>query len=227
VLQNLNFTHIMVVLAVALVVLGPDKLPDAVRSVARVIGELRKMSNGLKEEVRGTFGEYAEPFTDLVQTITGSVASLGEVEHPGPSSTADAPVSPVAPASAPPLTSLPSLAPSLPTLGQGSGLVSRGPALPSLPALPALGAGAPAPGTFVPLPTSAARTGQSEPGPVHRVDRAPLTGVFSPGPPAGRTGNGANGGDHDAVTLPPLADLSRPEGGADGLGADAGDPAGR
>src|SRR5690606_33429751 len=41
-----------VILLVALIVLGPDKLPGAVRKVGQVMAEVRKVSNGFQAEMR-------------------------------------------------------------------------------------------------------------------------------------------------------------------------------
>ena len=125
---NLSFTHIMVVLIVALIVLGPDKLPEAARSIARVVREVRKMSAGLQAEVRDTFGDFAEPFSELVDAVSGGVSDA--VRAP------DAPLAGPSLPSAPPLEMLPSLG------------AADGPHEPGPPPRPS----APAPGTFAPGP---------------------------------------------------------------------------
>src|SRR3954451_20437612 len=65
----------MVILLVALVVLGPDKLPDAIRRVGRVYGELRRMSNGFQAELRDAFDE---PIREMRSTM--DVARSGFLE---------------------------------------------------------------------------------------------------------------------------------------------------
>ena len=49
--------ELVVILLVALIVLGPDKLPDAIRKVGRVYGELRRMSSGFQAELRDALDE--------------------------------------------------------------------------------------------------------------------------------------------------------------------------
>lgn len=49
---NVGGGEILVILVVALVVLGPDKLPSAMRTMGQVIGEVRKLSNGFQSEMR-------------------------------------------------------------------------------------------------------------------------------------------------------------------------------
>jgi sec-independent protein translocase protein TatB len=52
---NLGGPEILVILLLALIVLGPDKLPDAARSVGRFTAEVRRMSNGFRSEVKAAF----------------------------------------------------------------------------------------------------------------------------------------------------------------------------
>jgi len=49
--------EILVVLVVALVVLGPARLPEAARSVGKAMGELRRVTAGLQSEVRDAVAE--------------------------------------------------------------------------------------------------------------------------------------------------------------------------
>jgi sec-independent protein translocase protein TatB len=49
---NVGGPEVLVILLVALIVLGPQQLPKAVRSVGNVMAELRRMSSGFQEEIR-------------------------------------------------------------------------------------------------------------------------------------------------------------------------------
>ncbi len=49
--------EILVVLVVALVVLGPARLPEAARTVGKAVNELRRATSGLQSEVRDAFSE--------------------------------------------------------------------------------------------------------------------------------------------------------------------------
>lgn len=49
---NVGTGELLVILLVALIVLGPDKLPDTARKIGNVVGELRRMSQGFQDEVR-------------------------------------------------------------------------------------------------------------------------------------------------------------------------------
>ena len=48
---GIGLPEMIVILAVALIVVGPDKLPELARSVARTIGELKKTMNQVKENL--------------------------------------------------------------------------------------------------------------------------------------------------------------------------------
>lgn len=60
---NVGGGEILVILLVALVVLGPDKLPGAMRSVGNMVGEVRKLSNGFQAEVRSAMYSDDRPST--------------------------------------------------------------------------------------------------------------------------------------------------------------------
>ena len=49
---SLGPAEILVILVVALIVLGPKRLPEAGRQVGRALAEMRKWSQGFKDEIR-------------------------------------------------------------------------------------------------------------------------------------------------------------------------------
>jgi Tat protein translocase TatB subunit len=49
---NVGGGELLVILLLALIVLGPDKLPEFARKVGRVSSELRRMSQGFQQEMR-------------------------------------------------------------------------------------------------------------------------------------------------------------------------------
>jgi sec-independent protein translocase protein TatB len=49
---NVGPAELLAILALALVVLGPDRLPGAVRTAGRGIGELRRITAGFQQEMR-------------------------------------------------------------------------------------------------------------------------------------------------------------------------------
>ncbi|QQS24879.1 MAG: twin-arginine translocase TatA/TatE family subunit [Actinomycetota bacterium] len=62
---NISGSEIVIILLLALIVLGPEKLPDALRRFGRVYGELRRMSQGFQSEVRTAF---EEPIREMRET---------------------------------------------------------------------------------------------------------------------------------------------------------------
>jgi Tat protein translocase TatB subunit len=57
-------THILVILIVALLVLGPKELPRAARQLARVVGDVRRFADALRDEARTALGDLEESASD-------------------------------------------------------------------------------------------------------------------------------------------------------------------
>jgi TatA/E family protein of Tat protein translocase len=66
----LSPAKLLVILVVALVVLGPDKLPKVARQIGSLWGDFRKFRTRLESEVRGNF-----PDLPSTETITHAVLS--------------------------------------------------------------------------------------------------------------------------------------------------------
>jgi len=49
---NLGGLEVLVIFLVALIVLGPSKLPDAAKQVGKAVNELRRISGGFQREMR-------------------------------------------------------------------------------------------------------------------------------------------------------------------------------
>ena len=71
---NLGGGEILVILLVALIVLGPTKLPPAVRQVGKVVGEIRRIGQGFQAELR----EAAKPLTEATADLKAADKSLRE-----------------------------------------------------------------------------------------------------------------------------------------------------
>jgi sec-independent protein translocase protein TatB len=54
---NVGGAELLVILLVALIVLGPSRMPEAARTVGKVVGEVRRISSGFQREVREAFEE--------------------------------------------------------------------------------------------------------------------------------------------------------------------------
>lgn len=62
----------MFLLIIGLVVLGPEKLPDAIRRVGRLYAELKRMSSGVQTDLRKVMDE---PLKEMMNT-TNSMKAL-------------------------------------------------------------------------------------------------------------------------------------------------------
>ena len=86
---NLGTGEVLVILVVALLVLGPDKLPGAARQAGRWIGELRRLSSGFQAELRDALQEPVDqtPRSTTTTTTTTTTAPPPQDEpepDPGP-----------------------------------------------------------------------------------------------------------------------------------------------
>lgn len=59
---DLNFTKLLVLAVVALVVFGPDRLPGLAAQAGRMLRELRKMADGARSELQDQLGPEFSQF---------------------------------------------------------------------------------------------------------------------------------------------------------------------
>jgi sec-independent protein translocase protein TatB len=79
---NFSGSEIVFLLIAGLVVLGPERLPGVIRQVGKVYGDIRRTTQDLEKELRGTFDE---PLKDLRSTAESIRAGFGEVDtEPSP-----------------------------------------------------------------------------------------------------------------------------------------------
>jgi sec-independent protein translocase protein TatB len=69
---NLQGSEIIIVLLLALVVLGPEKLPDAMRKAGQLYAELKKMSSGFQSEFRAAVEEPLREIRDTANVLRDS-----------------------------------------------------------------------------------------------------------------------------------------------------------
>lgn len=69
---NLQGSEIIIVLLLALVVLGPEKLPDAMRKMGQAYAELKKMSAGFQSEFRAAVDEPLREIRDTANVLRDS-----------------------------------------------------------------------------------------------------------------------------------------------------------
>ena len=107
---NVQGGEFVFLVLIALVILGPDKLPDAIRKFGKLYGEMKRMANGFQGELRQALDEPMKELkstrdlvrdaarfdmnpTDSATTefIASDAGGNGEVDRPTPPPRADAP----------------------------------------------------------------------------------------------------------------------------------------
>ncbi len=76
---NVTGGELVIIFLVALVVLGPERLPEAARTVGRLIGQLKDVSQGFQKELKSAIEEVGEPVHKLTRP---SLRSLEGSELP-------------------------------------------------------------------------------------------------------------------------------------------------
>jgi len=91
-MPNLGPMEILVVLVVALVVLGPKRLPEAGRQVGRALSEVRKWSSTVQNEVKSVmdFDEEAPPPKSWNPDATTPATMVASPEPPPVATPGDA-----------------------------------------------------------------------------------------------------------------------------------------
>lgn len=83
---NLSGSELIVIALLALVVLGPEKLPGAIRRVGRVYAELKRISSGFESEFRAMVDDTTRPVAESTPGPTRSA----DVDSAEPSSASTA-----------------------------------------------------------------------------------------------------------------------------------------
>ena len=71
---NVGGPEVLVILVVALLVLGPAKLPEAARQMGSLLGRVRELSAGFQREIRSALDE---PTTPTKPVSSGGPTALG------------------------------------------------------------------------------------------------------------------------------------------------------
>ena len=170
-----NFTggEFLILLVVALIVLGPDKLPEAARKVGAFMREARQMSQGFRQEfmdaidepAQGVKSTFLEPMQDLRRSMQGPLEDLKQSMRP----TASPP--PAETASSAPDASAPD--------ADGPSRASD-----AVPVTPVDGSTSPAAPTDAPTAPPAARPTPGRPGPARPTPDQPAAARPAPARPA-------------------------------------------
>ncbi len=84
---SLSPAKLLVVLVIALIVLGPEKLPQMARQVGAMWGDLRRWRKTLESEMRSTFPDLP-PTHEVVQAVRSPLAFLDKLADAHDSSVA-------------------------------------------------------------------------------------------------------------------------------------------
>jgi Tat protein translocase TatB subunit len=91
VMFNVGGPELLVILLVALIVLGPQRLPEAARTIGRVVSEVRRVSTGFQEELRSAIDDAGHEArkADAVPLASTVAAVEAPEQDPGPSAADD------------------------------------------------------------------------------------------------------------------------------------------
>lgn len=125
---GLSFGEIVIIAILALVLLGPDRLPEAAKTIGKTVRDLKKATDGLKDQIE----------TELYQTEKSLEKMIKAPEVPPVTSAA------MAASARPPAPAPPATAANVP--GLEAALVDPAPPPPAPPAEPSPGDSAAKPG---------------------------------------------------------------------------------
>lgn len=81
---NIGFAEFMVIAVLALVLLGPDQLPSAIRSLAKVIRDIRRTTSGLKDQLDPEFHSVTRDLRDAIEGDVDAAAFKNPPLKPRP-----------------------------------------------------------------------------------------------------------------------------------------------
>ena len=81
---GIGMQEIIIILVVALIIIGPKKLPDLARALGRAMGEFRKAADDLKDnlDINGMKAEKEKLLRELTQTTVSKDRKPKEVKKP-------------------------------------------------------------------------------------------------------------------------------------------------
>ena len=92
ILESLSGVEFLVIAVFAFLVLGPEKLPDAMRKAGRALGEVRKITAGFQEEVRAAVAQ-----AEAAATLPDDVTSATDTAAPAAPTAPETPATPATP----------------------------------------------------------------------------------------------------------------------------------
>jgi sec-independent protein translocase protein TatB len=74
---NIGPEKLLLLFIIALIVLGPSKLPDAARTLGRALGEFRRVSGRLQNEVRDALADPKDALSAAVSDLRNEFGDMG------------------------------------------------------------------------------------------------------------------------------------------------------
>jgi sec-independent protein translocase protein TatB len=91
---GMSMTEIVIIAILALVLLGPDRLPEAAKTIAKTVKDLRKVSEGLKGQIESEFSKVERSIDQAINAPevppVAQAAMSATVRQPAPAPVASA-----------------------------------------------------------------------------------------------------------------------------------------
>ena len=75
---NLGFPELLVIFGVALLALGPEKLPELARMLGKLTADLRRQSDGLRREFFNEVYKPAKDQTNKLKDASKEISNIGK-----------------------------------------------------------------------------------------------------------------------------------------------------
>ncbi len=82
--MSVSSTEILIVLLVALIVLGPNQLPDAMKRLGKAYREFRSISTTVQREINSVVNETTGMLTGTAETLSGQASDGVAVSSTSP-----------------------------------------------------------------------------------------------------------------------------------------------
>ena len=76
---DLGMQELIVIFVVALIIFGPQRLPELARALGKGMAELRKSLQGVKEQIETEVEEIEKPLKQELQDITKDIPSAKDL----------------------------------------------------------------------------------------------------------------------------------------------------
>jgi len=91
---GMSMTEIVIIAILALVLLGPDRLPEAAKTIGKTVKDLKKATDGLKDQIETELYQAERSLEKAIQAPpvppVASAAMNATVRQPGPAPVATA-----------------------------------------------------------------------------------------------------------------------------------------